>query len=336
MNGQRQGSTEVRADAAAWVVRLHAPEAGESDWLAFSAWLSAEPGARVAYDAAMDLWLLADQVKAAPEIDTRRRERILSRRSARIWAGAGLGLGGLGVAASVVAAFILTRPVQQVPSPAAPTPIAYTSASGQHRTVMLADGSRLDLGGASRVRVSLDTHSRRVTMTSGEVAFTVVHDPRRPFLVTIGDRQVRDLGTEFDIRRAGPEIKVTVRQGRVEVGAKDGDAATVALGAGRQLVHDEATGVSTVRSVAADEAFAWKQGRLIYRDQPLRVVVDDLNRYFPHAVRLEDERVGALRFTGVLTVDGENETIRRLVELLPISATRVGDATVLKVRDDSR
>jgi transmembrane sensor len=336
MNGQGQGSTETRAAAAAWVVRLHAPEAGESDWLAFDAWLNGELGARAAYDAAMSLWLLADQVKDAPRIDSRRRERILSRRSARIWAGAGLGLGGLGVAATVVAGFILTRPGQQPVSPGAPAPMVYTSASGQHRKVMLADGSRLDLGGASRVAVSLDAHNRRVTMTGGEVAFTVVHDPNRPFLVTIGDRQVRDLGTEFDIRRAGPQIKVTVRQGRVEVGAQDGDAASVALGAGRQLVHDETTGVSIVQLVAADEVFAWKQGRLIYRDQPLRVVVDDLNRYFPHAVRLEDERVGALRFTGVLTVNGENETIRRLVELLPISATRVGDATVLKVRDDSR
>jgi transmembrane sensor len=327
----------MRAAAAAWVVRLHAPESGEAEWLAFEAWLSSEPGTRAAYDAAMDLWLLADQVEDAPETGVDRSQRIIARRSARTWVRAGgLGLGGLGVAASVVAALILTRPAPQLAAPGAPAPVVYASAPGQHRSVTLADGSRLDLGGASSIAVSLDAHTRRVAMTSGEVAFTVVHDPRRPFLVTIGDRQVRDLGTEFDIRRAGQQIKVTVREGRVEVGARDGGPDPVALSAGRQLVHDEATGVSTVRAVAADEVFAWKQGRLIYRDQPLRVVVDDLNRYFPHAVRLDDERVAALRFTGVLTVDGENETIRRLVALLPISATRVGDATVLKIRDDSR
>ena len=45
--------------------------------------------------------------------------------------------------------------------------------------------------------------------------------------------------------------------------------------------------------------------------------------------------MAALRFTGVLAVDGEDATIRRLVALLPISANREGGAMVLRARDET-
>lgn len=242
---------------------------------------------------------------------------------------------GLGVVLAVAVGVWQAPRLMERPG-AAPTATIYATAPGERRSVRLADGTQLDLSSGSSVSVSLDSHARQVAMTSGEVAFAVAHDPARPFTVTIGDRQVRDIGTAFDIRRSGPEIRVTVSQGEVAVAARTGGGSPIDLGAGRQLVHDENTGASTVRLVAPEEAFAWKQGRLIYRDQPLRVVVEDLNRYFPHAVRIEGEQVAQLRFTGVLTVDGEDATIRRLVALLPISASHVGDATVLKAREEGR
>jgi transmembrane sensor len=339
MSGRKQTGPEgTRNDAAGWVVRLTGAGAGEAEWLAFSAWLEETPGGREAYDAALALWLLADQVGA----DTREHDRRggVSRKApllSRFGGMAALGLGGLGAAISAVVVMTLHHaPVEQARHPAASATV-YAAAPGQRRSVVLADGTRLDLSGGSRVEVALEARQRSVTMNTGEVAFAVAHDPSRPFAVSIGDRQVRDLGTEFDIRRAGSTIQVTVRTGEVEVASNGAAAETpIALGAGRQLLHDEVTGVSSVRRVSADDVFAWKQGRLIYRDQPLRVVVDDLNRTFPHTVRIEGDRIAALRFTGVLAVDGEEATIRRLVALLPISATRVGDETVLRARETNR
>ena len=350
MSGREQRLRDAtRSAAAGWVVRLQAPGAGEADWLAFEAWLRATPGGRQAYDSAIDLWLLADThdmngfdadgFAMVPERTALGRAAIRGRGRAT----AALGLGGFGAAmTAALALFVVHGPVQQARHIAPPATV-YTAENGRRRMVVLADGTRLDLAGGSRVSVNLDARARRVNMSEGEVAFAVTHDPARPFVVSVGDSQVRDLGTEFDIRHAGPRISVSVRLGRVEVAANDsvktGARATdapISLGAGRQWLHDETTGVSTVRPISADETFAWKEGRLIYRDQPLWVVVDDLNRHFPRAVRIDGDRVAALRFTGVLTVDAEDSTIRRLVALLPISATRVNGATVLKARDETR
>ena len=340
MSGRaRTLSTAIRSAAADWVVRLRAPEAGETDWLAFETWLAESPDARSAFDEAMAIWLLSDRL-SEDDLEPVRRAPGSRGAPGRTRAGgmATLGLGGLSVAiAAVIVVGLYDRSPPTAHPAGPPSAVTYATVAGERRTVMLADGTRLDLGGGSRVDVSLDAHARKVAMAGGEVAFTVVHDPARPFTVTVGDRSVRDIGTEFDIRRAGAQIQVTVRRGEVAVApTADASAAPIALSAGRQLVHDEATGASSVRDVPTDEVFAWKQGRLIYRDQPLRVVVEDLNRYFPHAVRIEDERVAAMRFTGVLAVDGEEATIRRLVALMPIEASRVGGNVILKAREENR
>jgi transmembrane sensor len=341
-----RGRDQIPADAtlaggADWVIRLQAPQAGESDWIAFEAWLGATAGGRAAFDEAMSLWLLAG---ACPD-DRGARTSPAPPTSARLRAHrspipAALGLSsaaaGLAIAATVLV--MIHAPVRHSqPRPAAPTEAVYATARGERRTVGLADGTQVDLSGASRVVASLQPGARQVTLTDGEAAFNVAHDPRRPFTVSVGDRQVRDLGTQFDIRRAGPMIEVTVRRGMVEVTANGGtQARAISLSAGRRLRHQEGTTSSTVQIVSADETFAWMRGRLIYRDQTLREVVDDLNRYFPHAVRLDDERTGDLRFSGVLAVDEETATMRRLTGLLPISATRINGATVLKAREDAR
>ena len=333
MSGRGQDRGEgARATAAVWVVRLQAPEAGEGEWLEFATWLDATPGGREAYDAAMALWLLADDYAEDADLSPVRR------RAWRIPAWTALGGAGLAAGLAALLAVVMIRaPATPVHPPAAPAATVYATADTERRTVILADGSRLDLSGGARLAISLDAHARRVTLERGEAAFSVVHDPARPFVVSVGDRQVRDLGTEFEIRRAGDQIRVTVRKGRVEVADNTAGAdAPIALGAGRQLLHDEGTNISTVRSVSADAVMAAKPVRLIYRDQPLQVVVDDLNRYFPHAVRIEGRQVAALRFSGVLTIDGEDATIRRLVGLLPISATRINGATVLKAREETR
>src|SRR5260370_434474 len=80
----------------------------------------------------------------------------------------------------------------------------------------------------------LSRSGRRVALADGQAIFDVVHDARRPFVVEAGGRQVRDVGTQFDVRERGGEFTVTVARGRVEVGS-DGSAQPILLGPGQRL-----------------------------------------------------------------------------------------------------
>ena len=125
--------------------------------------------------------------------------------SRRVWLAAGAGL------AASLAVGVFT--VANWPAPAE----TYVTAPGQTRRIALADGTRVWLNAGSRLEVRLGRRDRRVQMADGEAVFDVTHDPARPFLIDIGDREVRVVGTEFNLRQRGDAFALTVRRGVVEV-----------------------------------------------------------------------------------------------------------------------
>jgi len=120
-----------------------------------------------------------------------------------------------------------------------PAPTVFEAARGQNRRIDLADGSHVDLGGGSRLLVSLGRSERRVELASadGEAAFDVAKDPARPFVIRAGDHAITVVGTEFDVRRAAGSLMVTVRRGVVEVARLAPGSRHVRLTPGQQYSH---------------------------------------------------------------------------------------------------
>ena len=104
------------------------------------------------------------------------------------------------------------------------------------------------------------------------------------------------------------------------------------LAAGDQFIHARGTNAQVKRQVGANAAFAWQSGHLAYADAPLAEVVDDLNRYFSRAMRIEGEGANRLTFSGIIAIDSEDKVVERLEALLPIDATRAGNEVVLRLR----
>jgi transmembrane sensor len=325
---------EAPAAAADWVVRLRAPEAGETDWLAFEAWLAAAPPNREAFDAAQRLWMEVDARREdlAAAVEAGSGGGMSPRSAARAWRPTALG--ALAVAAGL--ALLAPLAANLAGGLTAPKATVYATTKGERRTLWLADGTRVDMNSDSRLSVRMAAGRREVTMEGAEAAFDVTHDAARPFVIHAGDQAVRVVGTQFDVARRDGRIAVTVRRGVVRVSAASG-AGAVSLTPGLQLRHREGAADSTiVEEVSADDAFAWRDGRLIYRDAALGDVVDDLNHYFDRPIRL-DAGAAALRFSGVLTVDDEARTLGRLTALLPLKTRDAkGGAVAIEARGAAR
>lgn len=323
MTESQSGSDEAMAEAGAWLARLARDDASADDGLVFDAWLAAAPQNRSAYRRALVLWhefdLRADDVRARvaltakPPAARRSAGRLRPRPSARTW--------WIGGAAAALAAGLAIAVLP--PALIRPTVQTYATLKGQHQRVALADGSIVDLDAETRLRVILRGSERRVSLTEGQAIFDVVHDARRPFVVQAGDRLVRDVGTQFDVRKRGAEITVTVARGRVEVtsdpaGAGDG---SVLLGPGQRLEMD-ATRASQLTSVDPQETFSWRAGRLVYRAQPLAEVVADLNHQFIEQTTIADPQLARLPITGVIVLDNPRAVMARLSLMLPIKTVR--------------
>lgn len=318
MSSERPYAEDARqTEAADWVVRL--PLAEASDALAFDAWLEASPANARAYDDALAIWL--EYGRAARDVGGALRDvpqpRPLTR---RFYVAAGA------MAAAAAAAVVL---LPQLPSPT-PTD-SYATARGEQRTVSLADGSKIELNASTRLTVAMDRGERRVVLDEGEAVFDVTPDSQRPFTIAAGDRTVRVVGTQFDVRRRAGKLSVTVARGIVEVrpsGVAGG--AAFRLHPGQRLDHAEGAAQAHVAAVKADEVLGWRSGRRVYRDQPLSDVVADLNAQFKTPIRIDDPALAATPISGVLILDDEAAVIRRLALLVSARTVRSDAGVVLR------
>jgi len=101
---------------------------------------------------------------------------------------------------------------------------------------------------------------------------------------------------------------------------------------GEELTHTVGQAAQVLKVSDPDATFAWTNGQLIYRDQPLSDVAADLSRRFGTPVRAADARTAALRFSGVLVTDNEADVLRRLSAFAPVRIERTSDEIILHYR----
>lgn len=317
-NAWRYGADARQDDAAAWVTRLEAGDLGDAEAVAFDAWLSAAPENALAFDAALSV--SHAYAAAGPAVAQQLSERRAPPRPDRR---AVIGFGAVAAAAAVVAVV--------APEIASPATTTYVTAKGERRTLTLADGSTVDLNGGTRLDVRFARDGRHVTLSEGQAVFDVAHDTRRPFLVAVGDRTVRVVGTQFDVRRLAGKLSVTVARGAVEVRPSAGaDGKAYRLHPGQRLDHMEGGGLTKLAVASPEEVLGWRSGRLVYRQQPLSEVIADLNQQYSTPIRVEDADLAATPISGVLILDNQAAVIRRLALLVPISPVRSGAGVILR------
>ncbi|MGV3579022.1 FecR family protein [Brevundimonas sp.] len=313
MTARRTHDPSVIDQASAWVVRLGGDDVSDADYEAFEAWIDLSPDHRPAFDEAEGLWAALDQERAALDAAlTRSASRIApTRRSGvnRRWL---WGAGGVAVAAVVCAALIGPALVSRS--------VTYVTAPGEQRTIELSDGSTLVMNGGSTLSVKMSGDERLVEMADAEAAFDVAHDADRPFRVTVGESRVEVLGTAFDIRRDAASTRVSVTRGVVRVSDLADASHNVRLTMGQSVTRPDDTGELPVLPGSTEPA-GWRTGQLIYNDRPLPEVAADLNRAYATPIRVVDG-AQSLRFTGVLALDGQDETLRRLQSFLPVTVAR--------------
>ena len=288
---------DIQAQAIGWVIRLR--DAGADDWAAFTDWLEADGAHGEAYEEAALAEQEWDEIAPPERVvpQARPASRPLTRRFFL----------GTGIAAAIAGVVALgTLQTQGT--------YAVETAAGERRTVELADGSRVDLNGNSRVL--LDRGDPRVaTLERGEALFTVVHNDADPFEVRTGDVLLRDMGTVFNVLRVGDTLDVAVAEGVVEYNP---GRAAVTLRAGMALSrHSEAPARVTQRSPEA--ITGWREGRLTYSATTVGAVAGDLARNLGVPVRAAPEVAGR-PFTGVIRVDDGPETIQRAAQLMGVNA----------------
>jgi transmembrane sensor len=292
-------SDPVSEAARLWAIRVQDPSF--DDWDGFTAWLESDAGHLAAYEAALESDAWAAELFATPPAPP-----VVTPRRPRRWQFAG---GAIAAAIAVVGGWVV------LDRDASPQQIA--TAPREHRTIDLADGSRVVLNGDTRLRIDPDT-PRQVELAQGEALFEVRHDTRDPFVVVAGGTRLVDAGTVFNVVRDGGAIDVAVAHGAViyEPGPR-----AIRLDAGDALSRSGPAAKPVVRRASPQAIGGWQSGELQYDNAPLDQVARDLARNLGRPIRVGGA-AERLRFTGTLMVQGPpDEVLARAGPLLGVRFT---------------
>lgn len=312
--------------AVGWSVRLASGTATDDDRRDCAAWRAA----RAEHEAA---WQRVQQVEAvfaqvpAPQSGAARRTLDDPALAARPGRGsrprAGRRSLGIGLLVAGLGGWLAARWPETVRTRVA-------TAAGERRTIMLDDGTRLQLDAEAEVEVALTAWHRTVRLLRGAVFLTSGPDPAgppwgRPLRVETARAVYAALGTAFGVRHGAEADRLDVVEGRVAI-QRPGLPDQI-LGAG-QAVDVRAGTASTPFATreARLDAVAWRSGMLVVRRLPLDEFVAELGRY--GAVRFDcDDDVAALPVSGVFQLDGSDPAGRALAAVartLPIRVVERG------------
>ncbi|WP_326537996.1 FecR domain-containing protein [Pseudorhodoferax sp.] len=298
--------------AAQWMACLHAGEATASQRDAFALWRGADPLHELAWQRAERLHAALGTLPPALGLQVLDRPRHQGQRRVALRTMAAL-------AAAVPAGYLAWRGTR---SDGPGWTAAHSTATGERRSTVLPDGTRLHLNTATAVDLDFqpgDAGLRRVLLHRGEVQIETAHDAQqRPFVVDTRHGRIRALGTRFVVRQLGSEAGtlVAVQHSAVEVrpGAARGQPPTV-VQAGRQARFDTAA-VQPLAAADPQQA-AWTRGLLFAANQRLADFAAELGRHRPGLLRCAPA-VAGLRISGVFRLDDTDAVLAALPDTLPV------------------
>jgi transmembrane sensor len=281
----------VRERAAQWAIARREQETWtESNQVELDDWLAQSPVHMVSYLRIQSAWDRADRLAA---MHTPSNRTGIDRAKPLIWRISTMAI-ALAIVGFVITSVVLPKSGEK----------AFSTPVGGRATVMLADGSQIELNTSTSIRVSDDAADRAVWLDRGEAYFSVKHNPSRPLVVLVGGHRIVDVGTKFLVREDGTQVRVSLIEGSVnfqstsqrsksDTPLKPGDVAVAT-----------ASSLSVTREPVAKLAdeLGWRTGLVIFKHARLSDAVADINRYGQKRVIIADPAVGDLKISGAFPV----------------------------------
>jgi transmembrane sensor len=214
---------------------------------------------------------------------------------------------------------------------------SYAAGTDAVRSIVLPDGTDMQLDRDSVAAVSMDGGFRRVDMLRGGAIFDVAHDGHRPFRVRLGANELQDIGTVFDAHHSADGARVTVISGKVKVWqhetarwmAADPDAQGSPLAelvAGQEAtMHVDGSLDLIDRHADLAHSTAWLPPDIHFERASVAEVARRFNAYNSRPLLIEDARIGATLISGRFHARDTDSFVAYLLTLPGVQAVRAAD-----------
>lgn len=193
--------------------------------------------------------------------------------------------------------------------------------AGMRSSFTLPDGSVVWLNSSTRLSYPMKFGNERVVRLDGEAYFSVFQDKQKPFVVDAGKIGISVTGTEFKASNYPNEklTEIVLVTGSVRLfdkGPEGQERTLTGLKPGERFCYDTENNEIHIDHVDVGKYLGWKDGILVFRDDPMQEVVRRLNRWFNVNIQLTGPELEDYVYTATF----ENESLLQILELLRISA----------------
>ncbi|GAA4310162.1 hypothetical protein GCM10023149_04750 [Mucilaginibacter gynuensis] len=175
--------------------------------------------------------------------------------------------------------------------------IAFNTDAKQVKKITLQDSTTVWLNANSNLRIKGDygNKSRRLQL-KGEAYFDVKHDTLRPFIISVEELSIKDLGTTFNVKayKKLNNIKVSVNSGKVEVSTPSRVIAQ--LMPGKALSYNLKTGQFTITDIKITGTSSWTEGKTVLARAGFDELQQELLNMYGIKLNSTDEKVKSFKY----------------------------------------
>lgn len=303
---------EARDAALTWFTRLNSGDAGDEDRTSHARWMAADPMHQAEYARLARIWRDLDQITDPREA--------LDMSAAMIPPSARTGFASRRAFLTAGAAALAAASVAVVASPPDFLTSDHVTGTGEQRSLTLEDGSRVDLDADTAIALDFSETERKIRLLRGRAFFEVAKDPGRSFTVLAAAGSTTALGTRFVVHEWNGSVTVSVEESAVSVVGPDKSDTVVKAG---ELVTYDDVHLGQIRPVDMEAEIAWRRGKLIFEDRPLRQVLADVNRYRSGTIRVTDSRLLNMRVSGIFDIRNPDGVLEAIRQTLPVRSFQI-------------
>lgn len=309
-------SDAVVEQAQAWVRRLMSGEATQDDALDLAVWRQADARHERAFVQAARLHKAARQ--AAADL---RGEQTRQSTAARRGLSRRMMVGGAVAASAAGVAVIAER---SGATRFAPAPADFATAKGETRRIELAAGVSVELNTLTRIALRPQAGEGAFELLTGEAVVTVER-PDAPLSIFAQDGETIASQARLALRCLDGQVRVSCLEGAAQVRSA-GQAA--ALAAQHSVTYDQKQ-MQPPTAIDPEAEAAWRRGLLVFRDQRLGDVIEEINRYRTGRIVIADSRLRNRRVNGAFHTDRIDQVIDQMRLAYGVRATRLPGDVVL-------
>jgi len=200
------------------------------------------------------------------------------------------------------------------------------SPPGSRTHLELSDGTKVWLNrGSKMIYPRRFIGNTRTVQLVGEGYFEVASNKTKPFIVETQEMSVKAVGTAFNIRAYpdGANFETSLETGKVIIHqTNSADKMDVCdMKPGEHFSFNETTRRYTLTTEDLTKYVAWREGKLVFKDDYLVDVAERLSRWYNVKVTLKDQNLNHLTYTATFIDETLDQVLEMLEIVTPISYT---------------